>query len=316
MMIKRRSLLAAPLVLATSRAVAETWPNRPIRVVVPFPPGGGTDIAGRLISSKLADLLGQPIVIDNRGGAGGMIGTRAVGQSAPDGYTLLFNGTASIVRDGFDPRSAVDHIARAAITHNILVVNQHVPVSDVSAFINYLRARPGQLNHGTAGPLTSQHLAAVMFDLMAGTKMENVHYRGTGPSVAGILGNEVQVMFGSMSAVLPLINEGKLKALATASERRSIQMPALPRVADFIPGYGAELTYSYCTPIGTPPAILRRLENAVDEAVRDPGLINALQTRGFEPAFESGEALTRAIDLDMRRWAEVLQKAGINLNQV
>jgi tripartite-type tricarboxylate transporter receptor subunit TctC len=232
-----------------------------------------------------------------------MIGTRAVGQSAPDGYTLLFNGTASIVRDGFDPRSAVDHIARAAITHNILVVNQHVPVSNVNEFINYLRARPGHLNHGTAGPLTSQHLAAVMFDLMAETKMENVHYRGTGPSVAGILSNEVQV------------NEGKLKALAPASERRSIQMPTLPRVADFIPGYGAELTYSYCTPIGTPQSILRKLENAVGEAVRDPALINSLQTRGFEPAFESGESLTRAIDQDMRRWADVLKKAGIDLNQ-
>ena len=314
-MIRRRSLLAAPLVMVTPPALAETWPNRPIRVVVPFPPGGGTDIAGRLISAKLAEILRQTIVIDNRGGAGGMIGTRAVGQSAPDGYTLLFNGTASIVRDGFDPRSAVDHIARAAITHNILVVNQHVPVSNVNEFINYLRARPGHLNHGTAGPLTSQHLAAVMFDLMAETKMENVHYRGTGPSVAGILSNEVQVMFGSMSAVLPLVNEGKLKALATASERRSIQMPTLPRVADFIPGYGAELTYSYCTPIGTPQSILRKLENAVGEAVRDPALINSLQTRGFEPAFESGESLTRAIDQDMQRWADVLKKAGIDLNQ-
>lgn len=316
MMIRRRSIIAAPLLIAPLNSVAETWPNRPIRVVVPFPPGGGTDIAGRLVSAKVADILGQPIIIDNRGGAGGMIGTRAVGQAAPDGYTLLFNGTASIVRDGFDPRTAVDHIARAAITHNILVVNRHVPVSTLPEFISFLRSRPGQINHGTAGPLTSQHLAAVMFDLMAETKMENVHYRGTGPSVSGILGNEVQVMFGSMSAVLPLVQDGKLKALATASERKSIQMPELPRVADFIPGYGAELTYSFCTPIGTPSTIISKLETAVGGAVRDPALIQALQTRGFEPAFESGEALTRSIDLDIRRWADVVQRAGINLNQL
>lgn len=303
--------LAAPAVLADP-----TWPNRPVRLVIPFPPGGGTDICGRILGAKLGEVLEQPVVIDNRGGAGGVIGTRAVGQSAPDGYTLLFNGTASIVRDGFDPRSAVHHVARAAITHNVLVVNQTVPAATVPEFIAYLRARPGQLNHGTAGPLTSQHLSAVMFDLLAGTKMENVHYRGTGPSVAGILGNEVQVMFASLSAVLALVEARRLTAMATASARKSIALPQLPTMNEFLPNYASELTYSFCTPIGTPAPIERRLEEAVRRILADEATVGVMAARGFEPFFEIGGSLTAAIDQDIRRWADVSQRAGIRLDQL
>jgi tripartite-type tricarboxylate transporter receptor subunit TctC len=244
-----------------------------------------------------------------------MIGTRAAGQAAPDGYTLLFNGTASVVRDNFDPRSVVDHVARAIITHNVLVVNQTVPVSTVPEFIAYLKANPGKLNHGTSGPFASQHLAAVMFDLMAGTKLENVHYRGTGPSVAGILANEVQVMFGSMSAVLPLIRDGRVKALATASGSKSRQMPELPTVGEFVPGYAAELTYSFCTPLNTPAAVKRRVEEAVKAVVENPTIASELLTRGFEPNYEIGDSLTNAIAADMARWEDVLKRAGVNLNQ-
>ncbi len=312
----RRNLLAAAAGLALPLpALADTWPVRPVRLIVPYPPGGGTDISGRILGQRLSELWGQPVVIENRGGAGGMIGTRAAGQAAPDGYTLLYNGTASVVRDNFDPRSVVDHVVRATITHNVLVVNQTVPVRTVPEFIAYLKANPGRLNHGTSGPLASQHLAAVMFDLMAGTRMENVHYRGTGPSVAGILSNEVQVMFGSMSAVLPLIREGRVRALATASGRKSLQMPELPTVGEFVPGYAAELTYSFCTPLNTPAAVKRRLEESVKAVLDNPRIAQELQTRGFEPSYEIGDSLTRAIEEDMTRWADVLKRAGINLNE-
>lgn len=314
--MKRRTLLAAGAALALPLpAFAETWPSRPVRVIIPYPPGGGTDIGGRILAQKLSEFWGQPVVVDNRGGAGGMIGTRAAGQAAPDGYTLLYNGTASVVRDNFDPRSVVDHVARATITHNVLVVNRTVPVSTVPEFIAYLKANPGKLNHGTSGPFASQHLAAVMFDLMAGTRMENVHYRGTGPSVAGILANEVQVMFGSMSAVLPLIRDGRVKALATASARKSRQMPELPTMSEFVPGYAAELTYSFCTPLNTPDAVKRRLEEAVKVVVENPATAQELVSRGFEPAYEIGDSLTNAIEADMARWADVLKRAGISLSQ-
>jgi tripartite-type tricarboxylate transporter receptor subunit TctC len=286
-----------------------------VRLIIPYPPGGGTDISGRILAQKLSDFWGQPVVVDNRGGAGGMIGTRAAGQATPDGYTLLYNGTASVVRDNFDPRSVVDHVARATITHNVLVVNQTVPVSTVPEFIAYAKANPGKLNHGTSGPFASQHLAAVMFDLMAGTRLENVHYRGTGPSVAGILANEVQVMFGSMSAVLPLIRDRRVKALATASGRKSLQMPELPTVGEFVPGYAAELTYSFCTPLNTPDAVKRRIEESVRAVVENPAIAQELIARGFEPNFEIGDSLTRAIAEDMDRWADVLKRAGVNLNQ-
>jgi tripartite-type tricarboxylate transporter receptor subunit TctC len=316
--MRRRTLLGCAAAAAVARpalANEAAWPNRSVRFVIPYPPGGGTDIAGRLVGQRLSEIFGQPFVVDNRGGAGGMIGTRAVGQAPPDGYTLLFNGTVSIVRDGFDPRSVIQHVARVAITHNILVVNESVPVSTVPEFIRYVQERPGQLNHGTAGPLSAQHLATVMFDLLAGTKLENVHYRGTGPSIAGILANEVQVMFGSISAALPLVREGKLKALATASARRSRLLPQLPTLSEFVQGYAAELTYSISTPYGMPAPILRRIEEGAGQVVAGGPAVEQLMERGFEPAYEVGDSLERSIDADMRRWADVLQRAGVRLDE-
>ena len=311
----RRTLLAAAAGISlASPAIAQSWPARPIRLVIPYPPGGGTDIAGRIIAHRLGNVWGQTVVVENRGGAGGMIGTRAVGQAEPDGYTLLFNGTTSVVRDNFDPRTVVDHVVRVAATHNILVINRTIPATTVPEFIAYLKANPGKVNHGTAGPLASQHLAAVMFDLLAGTRMENIHYRGTGPSVVGILGNEVQCMFGSMSAVLPLIQDGKLVALATSSARRSQLLPQLPTVGDFVPGYASELTYSLCTPIGASASLKRRLEETVKTALDDPTIVEELRVRGFEPAYEVGDSLHNAIETDMALWADVTRRAGIDLN--
>lgn len=308
-MMRRRSFLAAPAL------AQEGWPARPVRVIIPYPPGGGTDIGGRLLCQRLAEHWGQPVIIDNRGGAGGMIGTRAVGGATPDGHTLLFNGTLSILRDNFDPRSVTDHVVRAIITHNILVVNRSVPVTTVPEFIAWLRAHLGQLNHGTSGPLASQHLAAVMFDLLAGTRMENIHYRGTGPSVAGMLAGEVQVMFGSMSAVLPLIEDGRVRALATASGRPSAMLPQLPTIASFLPGYSAELTYSFSTPPGVAEPIRRRLEEAVRIVVENPVIAAELRPRGFEPDYLTNPALAAEIDADVRRWAEVARRAGLSLSE-
>ena len=154
-----------------------------------------------------------------------------------------------------------------------------------------------------------------MFDLLAGTRMENVHYRGTGPSVAGILANEVQVMFGSMSAVLPLIQDGRVRALATASARKSTMLPQLPTVGEFVPGYASELTYSICTPLGTSAEIKRRIEETVKAVVENERIITELRTRGFEPDYEIGESLAQSIATDMARWADVVQRAGIQLSE-
>ena len=310
--MRRRTLLLAAPALARAQ---EGWPNRPVRVIIPYPPGGGTDIGGRLLCQRLAEHWGQPVIVDNRGGAGGMIGTRAVGAGPTDGTNLLFNGTLSILRDQFDPRTVIDHVVRAIITHNILVVNRTVPVTTVPEFIAYLRANPGRLNHGTSGPLASQHLAAVMFDLLAGTRMENIHYRGTGPSVAGILANEVQVMFGSMSAVLPLIEDGRVRALATASGRRSAMLPQLPTVGSFLPGYACELTYCFCTPVGAPEWLKRRLEESVRAVVENPSFAAELRPRGFEPDYLVNPELTAEMDADILRWADVARRANLSLSE-
>lgn len=315
--MNRRSIiqatLAMPALSVTARAQPQGWPNRPVRIIVPFPPGGGTDGAARLMAMKLGELLHQTFVIDNRGGAGGMIGTKAAGQSQPDGYTLLFNGTASVIKEGFDPRKEVKDIVRAVGTHNLLVVNKTIPVNSPAEFIAYAKARPHQLNHGTAGPLTAQHLAEVMFALYAGLDIENVHYRGTGPAITGLLGNEVQFMFGSMSAVEGLIRDGQVKALATASSRRTALFPELPVLADAVPGYAAELTYTFSLPHGTPQPIADRLSGAVAEALKDETLLGRLAAQGFEPAYLAGPALTRLVDDSIVQWADVLKRANVTL---
>ena len=313
-MIHRRALLAL-MPLAAPALAQPPWPTGPVRLIVPFAPGGGTDISGRIVAQKLSEHWGQPVVVENRGGAGGMIGTRAVGAAPPDGSTLMYNGTLSILRDNFDPRTVVDHVARVLITHNILVVNRSVPARTVPEFIAWLRARPGQVNHGTSGPLAQQHLAAVMFDLMAGTRMENIHYRGTGPSVAAIIADEVQVMFGSISAVLPLIEDGRVRALATSSARRSALLPNLPVMADFLPGYAAELTYSLCAPLNTPPAIHARIQEAARRILADERFVGELRARGFEPDYATDPQLAREIEADVQRWADVARRANLNLNE-
>lgn len=314
--MKRRHLIAASgaaLAGVATRSRAQAWPDRPIRMVIPYPPGGGTDIAGRIVAAKLGDILGQPVVVDNRGGGGGIIGTRVVGQSPADGYTLLFNGTLSVLRDNFDPRTVVTHNVRVLATHNLLVLNEHVPSKTVPDFIAYAKERPGQLNHGTAGPLSSQHLAAVMFDLYAGTKIENVHYRGTGPSIAGLLTNEVQLMFGSMSAVLPLIQEGKIRALATSSGERSQMLKELPTVGEFVPNYASELTYSISTPNGTPRAITARIDEVVRKMLADRPTVEMLSTRGFENAYMAEDTLAAQIESDVQKWGDVVRRAGLDM---
>ena len=315
-MMHRRALLALAATPLAAPALAQPqWPDKPIRLIVPFAPGGGTDISGRMVAQRLSEHWGQPVVVENRGGAGGMIGARAVGSAPPDGSTLMYNGTLSILRDNFDPRTVVDHVARVLITHNILVVNRSVPSRTVPEFIAWLKERPGRANHGTSGPLAQQHLAAVMFDLMAGTRMENIHYRGTGPSVAAIIADEVQVMFGSISAVLPLIEDGRVRALATASARRSALLPQIPVMADFLPGYAAELTYSLCAPLNTPAPIKRRIEEAAQRILADERFVGELRTRGFEPDFATDPQLSREIEADVQRWAEVARRANLNLNE-
>jgi tripartite-type tricarboxylate transporter receptor subunit TctC len=317
--IPRRALLplsAAALALPRI-ARADAWPTRPVRMVVPFPPGGGTDNLGRMVARALGDRLGQPVVVENRGGAGGNIGSAVVAQSPPDGYTVLFNGDGMAIADilfrnpGYDWRRDFAWVARTASTPILLVVNEHVPARTLPEFIAYARANPGRLNHGTAGAGTPMHLGAELFNDMAGTRIVHVPYRGTGPSVAGLLGNEVQVMFASSTAVDGLIRDGRVRVLANTAGRRARGWPDLPSVAEALPGYAAELWYVVAAPAGTPAPVVAALERAIREVMADPAFVEAITQRGFDPEYLDSAGTVRALEAERALWAPVLARAGI-----
>lgn len=314
---RRAALALGAAIAAPGLARAQSYPVRTVRLVVPFPPGGGTDTLGRIIARALSDRLGQTVVVENRGGAGGNIGSAMVAASPPDGYTLLFNGNGMAIADllfrnpGYDWKRDFAWVARTASTPILLVANEHVRATNVAELIALARANPGGLNHGTAGASTPMHLAAELFDSMAGTRIVHVPYRGTGPSVAGLLGNEVQLMFASSTAVDGLIRDGRVRVLANTAARRARGWPNVPSLAETLPGYAAELWYVFGAPAGTPPAILAQLERAVREVMTDPAFAASITQRGFDPEFLTGAETIAAFEAERLRWAPVIQRAGI-----
>jgi tripartite-type tricarboxylate transporter receptor subunit TctC len=316
--LSRRALLPLAASLALPRlAHAQAWPTRPIRLVVPFPPGGGTDTLGRMVARAMGEALGQPVVVENRGGAGGNIGSAVIAQAAPDGYHLLFNGNGMAVADllfrnpGYDFKRDFTWVARTASTPILLVVTEHVPVRSLPEFITYARANPGRLNHGTAGAGTPFHLGAELFNVMAGTQLIHIPYRGTGPSVAGLLGNEVQLMFASSSSVDALIRDGKVRALANTAAKRARGWPELPSIAEALPGYSAELWYPVAAPAGTPRPVVAVLERVLREVMQEPSFAAGIIQRGFDPEYLDSAGTLRALEEERTRWAPIVARAGI-----
>ena len=321
----RRALLQlaatalAPIMLALPRlALAQAdWPARPVTLVVPFPPGGGTDTLGRMVAQALGARLGQPVVIENRGGAGGNVGSALVARAAPDGYTLLFSGNSAAISDLLFQNQAYNRlrdiawVARTASSPVLLVVNETVPARCVAELIAHAKANPGRLNHGTAGPGTPFHLAGELFDEMAGTRIIHVPYRGTGPSVAGLLGNEVQLMFASATAVDGLIRDGRVRCLANTAARRARSWPEVPAIAETLPGYSAELWYTLGAPIATPASVLAALERAIRDVMTDPAFAGAIMKRGFDPEYLDAAGTLRALEAERAQWAPVLARANI-----
>lgn len=318
--LARRALLplAAGLAAAPTALRAQgNYPDHPVRMVVPYTPGGGTDNLGRLVARALGDQLGQSVVIENRGGAGGNIGTQNVAQSPADGYNLLFTGNGIAISNvlfrnpGFDWRADFVHIARFASTPMLLVINPSLPARNLQEFIALARANPGKFNHGTPGAGTSQHLAAALFDDMAGTQITHVPYRGTAPSVTALVSGEVEVMFASVSAVEQLIRDGKIRALANTAAHRARAWPDLPAIAEALPGYAAELWYTMAAPARTPAPIVAKLEEASRKAMDDRAFQTVLMERGFDPDFLGSTALTQALEEDYKRWAPLIPRLGI-----
>ena len=314
---RRGAVIAAAGLFLPAIARANEWPTRLVRMVVPFPPGGGTDNLGRLFAQALGERLGQTVIVENRGGAGGNIGSAAVAAATPDGYTILLNGNGMSIskhlfkNPGYDWKQDFSWIARTASTPILLVVNDKMPTRSLQEFVAYARANPGKLNHGTAGAGTPFHLAGALFDEMAGTRMIHVPYRGTGPSVAGLLGDEVQLMFASSTAVDGLIRDGRIRVLANTAGKRSPGWPDVPSIAEALPGYAAELWYPLAAPARTPAHIVAILERATAAVMSDKTFAAALVARGFEPEYLDSKGVVQALDAEEKRWGPVIPRAGI-----
>ena len=316
-----RYVLAALTALAVSQAFAQSYPSKPIRLIVPFAAGGGNDNIARLVGKRLSDSVGQPLVIDNRPGAGGVVGAELAAKSPPDGYTLFLGGVGShalnpnlIERLPYDPIRDFAPVALLAEAPLVLVVHPSVPARDLAEFIAYARKNPGKLNFASNGNGSSSQLAAVMFDSMAGVDMVHVPYKGLAPALADLLSGQVQLMFSSIVAILPHIKSGRLRALAVTGTKRLPLLPDLPTVAERgFPGYEASSWYGILAPAGTPREIVTKLNAEFTKALEQPEVSRTLRAEGAEPIGGSPEQFAAFIRAEKDRMGKVIREGGIRL---
>ena len=318
-MIRRRALLAAALALCAGGTLAQPYPSKPIRLIVPFTPGGSTDILGRAIGQKLTEALAQQVVIENRPGAGGAIGAEAAARAAPDGYTLLMGhiGTLAVnpslyPKLGYDPIRSFAPVAWVARVTNVLVVNPAVPARSVQELIRLAHDQPGRLRYGSGGNGSAAHLATEYFKLRTQTDIVHVPYKGTGPAVTDLLGAQIEVMMTGAPAVMSHVKAGKMRALAISSAQRIESLPDLPTIAEAgVPGFEAIQWYGVVAPAGTPEAVIARLNAEVNRALATPELKARLVAEGAEAAPTTPQAFGAFIAAEIERWRPVIQKVGL-----
>ncbi len=299
-------------------AAAETYPLRPIRMIVAYPPGGGTDRVGRVMAEELAQQLGQNVVVDNRGGATGNIGSELAARAVPDGYTLLMGNVApnavnvSLFKKlGFDPVKSFAPISLVAVTPNILVVHPSVAVKSVSDLLALARAKPGALNFPSAGVGSSSHLAGEMLKSMAKIDMVHIPYKGGGPSLIALISGQVQIMFATLPAAMPHVKSGKVRPVAVTTAKRSLAMPDLPTIAESgVKGYEAATWYGLLAPAGTPRPVINRLHGETVKILAGPTR-QRLEAQGFEPDGGTPAAFAAYIKSEISKWAKVIRDAGI-----
>jgi tripartite-type tricarboxylate transporter receptor subunit TctC len=306
---------------ASAGAFAQDWPNRPVRFIVPYAPGGGVDIVARLIAPKLSQSLGEAFVIDNRGGAGGNIGTALGAKAEPDGYTIVmaaaaFALNASLYRKlPFDPEKDFVPVSLIAGTPNILAVHPSVPAKSVKELIALAKAKPHALNYASAGNGTTSHLAAELFKSMTDVDVVHVPYKGTSPAVTAMLSGESQVMFAPALALVGHVKANKLRALAITSTQRSPAFPDLPTVAEAgVPGFEARQWYGVVAPAGTPKEIVSRLSAEIAKIVRTPELKKHFTVEGSEPIGSSPEEFGKYIHAEIAKWAKVVKASGAQID--
>jgi tripartite-type tricarboxylate transporter receptor subunit TctC len=313
-----RGSIALLLVGFASVAVAQGYPTRPVRLIIPFPPGGSNDIVGRMIAAQLGERLGQTMVVDNRGGAGGTIGTELAAKAPADGYTLLLISTAYAFNTSiykklpYDPVRSFTPVALLGSGPGVLVVNPALPVNSVRDLIALARERPGKLNNASAGIGSFQHLASELFRIQANIEWLHVPYKGGGPAMMDLIAGQADASVGSLIQMLPHIRTGKLKALGTTGAKRSPVLPDVPTVAEAgVPGYEATNWWGLLAPTGTPPAIVERLHQEVVAVQASAETRKRFESEGAEAVQMSPAQIGAFIAAETAKWARVVKEAGI-----
>ncbi|HEY1979730.1 MAG TPA: tripartite tricarboxylate transporter substrate binding protein [Xanthobacteraceae bacterium] len=310
-------LLLALAAFAAPAAAADDYPSRSIRLIIPFPPGGANDVVGRIVASQLGRKLGQQIFVDNRSGAGGVVGTDVAAKSTPDGYTLLVISVAHAVdpwlyKLTFDPVKDFVPVAILGSGTNVLTVNPKTPIHSVQELLDLAKQKPGFLNYGSAGIGSFQNLSGELFKLMAGVDIVHVPYKGGGPAMLAVIAGEEQVMFSSIVQTVPNIQSGNLRALATGGAQRSPILPDLPTIGESgVPGYVASDWWGIVAPAGTPQPIVDKLHAAIEDVLNSADTQKYMNEQGATPAHMSSAEFGKYIQSEIAKWGPVVQKAGM-----
>ncbi|MDI1269706.1 MAG: tripartite tricarboxylate transporter substrate binding protein [Polaromonas sp.] len=319
--------LAATIFIALPAAAQSPWPTKPVRIVVPFAPGGTTDILARAVAPELTRAFGQPFIVDNRAGAGGNVGADLVAKSPGDGYTLLMGtvGTHGINKSlyskmPFDPQKDFAPITLVAGVPNVMVMNAEkaakLGINTVADFVKYAKAHPGQFSMASSGNGTSIHLAGELFKSQTGIFMTHIPYRGSGPALLDLIGGNVDVMFDNLPSAMPQIKGGKLKAFAVTSAQRSTAMPELPTVeeAGKLKGFEASSWFGLLAPAGTPPDVVSRIQQEVAKALATPAIKEKMLAQGAIPSGNTPQEFAKLIDAEITKWALVVKASGAKVD--
>ncbi len=308
--------VAVAIAFAAVPAYAQTYPSKVVRVVVPFAPGGGSDITARQFSAKLSEALGQQFVVDNRGGAGGLIGMEMTAKAPPDGYTIMmmsgsFSATAAVQRPAFDPINSIVAVAEFGYTPFVLAVHPSLPAKTVKELIALSRTTKGGLSYAGTGTGGATHLATELFSSMAKIKMVAIQYKSTGAAMSDLLGGQVPVIVGSLLPVTPHLPTGKLRALGVTTAKRWHTLPDVPAIAETIPGYDVVLWFGTMTPRGTPQPIIQQLNAAINKALQDTAVKQTLERDGMTPSGGTPQDFDQRIRKDYERWTKVVKDIGL-----
>ena len=315
-----RATLLAVLTLAAGHAAAQAgkYPTKPIRLIVPFAPGGGTDIVARIVAQKMSDTLGQSVVVDNRPGGGGTVGVETAVRAQPDGYTLInvsgsYATNAAVYKLSYDPVNDIQPISIFGESAFIVALHPSVAAKTVPELITLAKSKPGALNYGSTGPGGITHLSTELFELMAGTRMTHVPYRGTGPSLTALLGSQIQLMFGAMPATIPHVKQNRLRGIAVTSEKPAPALPGVPPLGETVKGYEVVLWWGIFGPRGLPKDVVGMWNRGVEQILKAKDMQERMAAEGIDPLGGPPERFRGAIKRDVEKWKRVVREAKITI---